>query len=132
MKVMLDTNICIALMRGHKNATARLMALAPGDCGVSVVTVYELYTGIEKCLQPERERIKVVRLLSQMSILPFDEFASRRAAVVRAELERAGRVCGPYDLLLAGHALSLGISLATHNLGEFSRVRDLQVENWLA
>ena len=65
-------------------------------------------------------------------MLPFDETAARRAASVRAELEAAGNVCGPYDLLLAGHALALGLTLATNNVREFSRVGGLVVEDWLA
>jgi tRNA(fMet)-specific endonuclease VapC len=47
-------------------------------------------------------------------------------------LEAAGQVCGPYDLLIAGHALSVGLSLATNNVAEFSRISGLQLEDWLA
>ena len=52
-------------------------------------------------------------------------------ALVRAELEAAGQVCGPYDLLLAGHALALGLTLVTNNVREFSRVSGLGIEDWL-
>ena len=51
---------------------------------------------------------------------------------MRAELETAGQVCGPYDLLIAGLALSNGLSVATNNVAEFSRISGLQVEDWLA
>jgi tRNA(fMet)-specific endonuclease VapC len=61
MKIMLDTNTCIAVMRGHPKAIARMASLSPGDCAVSAVTVYELFTGVAKCREPERERAKVVR-----------------------------------------------------------------------
>jgi tRNA(fMet)-specific endonuclease VapC len=132
MKVLLDTNICIAVMRGRENAVARLAALAPEDCAISTVTAYELFTGVEKCGEPQRESAKVLRLLTLLQVISFDESAARRAARVRADLERSGKICGPYDLLLAGHALSLGLSLATNNVGEFSRVDGLLVEDWLA
>lgn len=132
MRVLLDTNVCIAVMRGHERAVARLSATPPADCAVSVVTAYELFTGVAKCREPERERAKVVRLLTAMSVLSFDEPAAKRAAEVRAQLESAGQVNGPYDLLIAGHALSVGLAVATNNVTEFSRVSGLKVEDWLA
>lgn len=119
-------------MRGHEGAVARISEFAPGDCAVSVITVYELFTGIAKCREPERERVKVLRLLSAARSLAFDDAAARRAALVRADLERIGRTCGPYDLLLAGHALSLGLRVATNNVEEFKRVDGLAVEDWTA
>jgi tRNA(fMet)-specific endonuclease VapC len=65
-------------------------------------------------------------------ILSFHAAAARQAALVRADLETTGKCIGPYDLLLAGHALSLGLPIATNNTGEFSRVPGLQWEDWLA
>jgi tRNA(fMet)-specific endonuclease VapC len=97
-----------------------------------VVTVYELFTGVAKCREPGRERAKVVRLLAAMSVLPFDEPAAKRTAEVRAGLEAVGQVCGPHDLLIAGHALSTGLPVATNNVAEFSRISGLHVEDWLA
>jgi tRNA(fMet)-specific endonuclease VapC len=132
MKVLLDTNIRIAAMRGRENAVARLAALSPEDCAVSTVTAYVLFTGVEKCGEPKRESAKVLRLLTLLRVISFDESAAQYAARVRADLERSGKTCGPYDLLLAGHALSLGLSLATNNVGEYSRVGGLRVEDWLA
>ena len=129
MKFLLDTNVCIALMRGHGSATARLADCVPGECAVSTVTVYELYTGVAKSREPERERGKVRRLLSLMRIAAFDEAAAERASMVRARLEKAGNVYGPYDLLLAGQALALALPLATHNVGEFARVEGLVIDN---
>ncbi len=132
MKVLLDTDVCIALLRGQPKAQVHLAALAPADCAVSAVTTYELLVGVAKCREPERERAKVGRLLAVVRVLVFDRLAAERAARVRADLERVGRSCGPYDLLLAGHALALGSALATHNVREFSRVEGLIVEDWLA
>lgn len=90
------------------------------------------FSGVEKCQQPERERLKVEHLLSSVSLVSFDSPAARRAATVRADLEQIGKACGPYDMLLAGHALSLGLSLATNNVGKFSRISSLTIEDWLA
>ncbi len=129
---MLDTNICIAVMRGNDRAVTQMEAVSPEDCVVSAVTAYELFTGVAKCREPERERMKVVRLLTAIKVLSFDESAAKQAANVRVELEAAGQVCGPYDLLIAGNAMSLGLSIATNNIAEFSRISGLAVEDWLA
>lgn len=50
--------------------------------------------------------------------------------MIRADLERNGNSIGPYDLLLAGHALALGLVLITRNTGEFSRVNGLAIADW--
>lgn len=132
MKVLLDTNTCIALMKGREKVVQRLQLLQPSDCAISTVTSYELLTGVLKCQNPVREREKVLRLIAVVRVLPFDEAAAAKAAEVRAHLESIGKVCGPYDMLLAGHALSQGLCVATSNVSEFSRVPGLQVEDWLA
>ena len=129
---MLDTSVCVAVMRGHAGATARLVGLTPDDCAISSVAAYELFTGLAKCDNPEREQGKVGRLLTAVRMMAFDEAAAEQAARIRAALERDGKVCGPYDLLIAGHALSLGLPLATNNVREFARVGGLLIEDWLA
>ncbi|WP_145083566.1 type II toxin-antitoxin system VapC family toxin [Anatilimnocola aggregata] len=130
MQYLLDTNTCIAAMRNHPLVARRLLALNPGDCGISTITAYELFTGVEKCADPTQERRKVELFLQMVSLLPFDSIAAVEAARIRAALEKLGHTIGPYDLLLAGHALSLRLILATNNTGEFLRVRGLTVEDW--
>jgi tRNA(fMet)-specific endonuclease VapC len=104
--------------------------VAPGDCAISTITAYELFTGIEKCADPSRERVKVERMLNVVILAAFDSAAAAEAARVRGELEALGQPIGPYDTLLAGHALSLKLRLATNNIAEFGRVIGLAIENW--
>src|SRR5438105_11065116 len=59
MRYLLDTNTCIAVMRKHPTAVQRMAATTPGDCAISIITSYELLTGVEKCSNPAKERIKV-------------------------------------------------------------------------
>jgi tRNA(fMet)-specific endonuclease VapC len=132
MRYLLDTNTCIAAMRSHAKVVQRMSALSPADCVVSTVTTYELLTGVEKCADPPQERSKVDLLLNTLTQLPFDFIASAEAARIRAALEAKGQVIGPYDLLLAGQALALSLILVSANVGEFSRVPGLTVENWEA
>ncbi len=130
MKYLLDTNVCIRAMRGDPRVTARMKACAPDDCGVSIVSVFELFAGVERCREPGREGVKVVAFLKPLHLLPFDWDSAIRAASVRWELEKAGKKIGPYDLQLAGQALALDVTLISHNLREFRRVTDLKIEDW--
>jgi tRNA(fMet)-specific endonuclease VapC len=94
------------------------------------VTVFELAVGVGKCREPHKEAAKVARFLASVHVLPLDGDAARRAGALRATLEKHGQVIGPYDVLLAGQALSHGLKMITGNVGEFSRVDGLQVEGW--
>lgn len=89
-RYLLDTNTCIAVMRGHSVAVQRMAALAPGDYAISTITAYELYTGVEKCAKPAQERNKVELLLMTVREMPFDADAAREAGRVRALLESQG------------------------------------------
>lgn len=95
-----------------------------------MVTVYELFCGLAKAQDPDRERQKVQFFVTTVSELPFDRAAAESAARIRANLERDGAVIGPYDLLIAGHAMATGLTLVTKNVREFQRVDGLNVESW--
>lgn len=130
MRYLLDTNTCIAAMRKHPRVIQRTAAVPRGDCGISTITSYELFTGIEKCVNPVKERAKVYLLTNTLFEMDFDSSAAEEAARIRAILESQGQPIGPYDTLLAGHALALSLILVTANVKEFSRVPGLIVENW--
>lgn len=132
MRYLLDTNTCIAAMRHHASVLRRLAGVAPADCCISTITTYELWTGIEKCADPAREQSKVELLLSTIGELAFDARAAIEAGRIRALLESEGRMIGPYDVLLAGHARSAGLTLVSANTGEFGRVPALSVDDWQA
>ncbi len=130
MRYLLDTNTCIAAMRQHALVVQRMAAVVPADCAISSITTYELFTGIEKCADPTKEMAKVNLLLATVSERVFDGPAAREAGRIRALLESQGCMIGAYDVLLAGHARSAGVTLVTANTGEFSRVPALKLENW--
>lgn len=99
-------------MRHQPTVVQRMSAVLPGDCAISTVTSYELHTGVEKCASPNKERAKVDLLLQTVHQLPFDDSAARQSARIRAFLESQGQPIGPYDILLAGHALALSLILS--------------------
>lgn len=108
----------------------QLSRFAPTDCAVSMVTVYELFCGVEKAQDPAKERQKVERFVSVIIELPLDRAAAESAARIRASLERQGQSIGPYDLLIAGQAIAGGLTLVTGNRQEFQRVNGLKLESW--
>lgn len=129
---LLDTNVCVDTLRGHARVCERMAAVSPADCAVSSVTSYELMTGACRSSQPEREKKKVAQFLAAIHVLPFDRAAGDEAARLRHELERAGNKIGPYDVLIAGHALAVGLTLVTANTREFTRISGLRLEDWRA
>jgi tRNA(fMet)-specific endonuclease VapC len=130
MPYLLDTNTCIAAMRNLPLVVRRVSGHSPQDLAVSAITSYELHTGVAKCAQPAKERTKVEMFLNTLLELPFDSKAATEAARLRALLESQGQMIGPYDVLLAGQALSAGLVLVTNNTGEFGRVPGLLLEDW--
>ena len=130
MIYLLDTVTCIEVLRQRTSSVQRLSQVSPVECAVSAVTVYELFCGVEKSQAPLTERRKVEQFLSVIAELPFDRAAAVMAARIRADLEKKGTPIGPYDLLIAGHALANNLTVVTNNLGEFTRVHGLKVEAW--
>lgn len=126
-----DTNICIYLLTGRNpRVDARLQHCAAGEVGLSTITVFELAYGAAKSSRPDQNRAALAAFFLPLVLLPFDADAAVRAGDVRAFLERRGTPIGPNDLLIAAHALALGVPIATNNEREFQRVPGLHVENW--
>ena len=130
MTYLLDTDTCIGVLRQRSGVVQRLSQIAPTDCAVSMVTVYELFCGVEKAQNPSRERQKVEQFISAIIELPLDRAAAETAARIRADLERQGQPIGPYDLLIAGQSLVSNLTLVTNNVQEFQRVEGLRLESW--
>ena len=128
---LLDTNILSDLVRRPQGAVAEAIArVGEESVATSVVVAAELRYGAAK-KGSERLTRQVEAILSVLPVLRLEAPADRHYAAVRTRLERAGTPIGGDDLLIAAHALSLGLTLVTANVGEFARVPDLVVENWL-
>lgn len=117
-------------MRRQPRAVERLSQEEPTECAISVVTLYELFAGLSRAQDPQAEKAKIQHFSEVVAALPLDTAAAEAAANVRVNLERRGQVIGPYDLLIAGHALAANLVLVTNNLREFRRVPDLKIESW--
>jgi tRNA(fMet)-specific endonuclease VapC len=131
MRYLLDTDICIYIAKGRPAAVlSRLARLKQGDAGISVVTYLELLYGAWKSSSFEENVARIETFERLIPAQPLDRSVARHYAKLRTDLERSGSPIGPYDMLIAAHALSLGLILVTNNVREFSRVHGLRVENW--
>ena len=132
MIYLLDTNICIYLIkRRPPQVLERFRRCAVGDIGLSTVTLAELQYGVAKSLFPAQNQQALDAFTLPLEVVAFDAAAAVAYGPVRAALERQGTPIGALDLLIAAHALSLGVTLVTNNPREFSRVSGLRVENWV-
>lgn len=132
MKVMLDTNTCIYLIKQQPpTVIERFLSHPVGAIGVSSITVAELAFGVNKSRQMAKNRLALEQFLAPLEVAVFDHDAALSYGRVRARLEASGSPIGSMDLLIAAHALSLGVRLVTNNLREFRRVPGLKLENWV-
>jgi tRNA(fMet)-specific endonuclease VapC len=131
MKILLDTNMCIYVMnRRPVHVVERFKQYKPGDIGVTSITVAELYFGVAKSSQIERNRGALIRFLAPLEILPFTSEAAETFGQIKARLRSLGMMIGELDCLIAAQALSLKLPLVTNNTSEFERVPKLTLENW--
>lgn len=131
MKRLLDTDICIHLIRGkHPRMRKRVQSYLPGDLVISSITLAELSYGAELSAHPARNHESIAALLSYFKVADFDPTAALEYGALRARLASKGQMIGSNDLFIAAHALALGLPLVTGNQKEFARVSGLKLETW--
>lgn len=131
MKFMLDTTICIDLIRRRpRSVLDRFASQSLGDIGISTITLVELEYGVSASSRPAANREALDEFVSPLDVAPFDREATTVYGGLRAALERKGQTIGSMDLLIAAHAVRLGVRLITHDIREFERVPGLRIEDW--
>lgn len=131
MRYMLDTNICIyAIKHKPEQVFLKLQEHDPSEICISSVTYAELVHGVEKSQAIEKNRVALTLLLAGIEIMDFDSSAAESYGKIRVKLEKMGKPIGPLDMMIAGHAESLGYTVVTNNTREFMRVSGLKIENW--
>ena len=131
MKYLLDTNICIYLIK-RKPALVmkRFEQHKPGDIGISTVTLSELTYGVAKSCRINNNQFALEQCLVSLEIATYDAAAAAAYGPIRATLERQGQPIGGMDVMIAAHAVSLNVVLVTNSVKEFDRVDGLRIENW--
>jgi len=131
MKYLLDTNVCIVYLNGRNiHLRNKLCQYNPYDIAICSVVKAELFFGAMRSHNPQCNLLKQKHFLSQFQSLPFDDKAAEIFGNIRAELAVKGTPIGPYDLMIAAIALAYDRVLVTHNVREFGRIDNLQIEDW--
>jgi len=131
MSYMLDTNICIHLMRHTQSVLDRFSGISDNSVAISTITLAELEFGICNSQAYEKNRVKLISFLPLVDVLSFDDRAAVDYGFIRADLHKKGMVIGPLDMLIAAHARSRNLVLVTNNKSEFERVEGLSVIDWV-
>ena len=129
-RYMLDTNMCIYLMKNQPEQVAKRFALCyTGDVVMSAITYAELEYGVTVCAGSARERRNLAALIDDIPVAPFDAAAAQAYAPVREATRE--RKKDHLDKLIAAHAVSLDVVLVTNNERDFVSYPGLRLENWL-
>lgn len=128
---MLDTNVCIRVIRDKPAGGRPRFHAEVGKLAISSIVLHELHVGVHRSYNPDKHREELEAFLPGVAVLAFDDDAAIHAAQIKADLLQQSNVIGPNDLLIAGHARSRGLTLVTSNLREFTRVDGLTCEDWL-
>ncbi|MBK1986774.1 type II toxin-antitoxin system VapC family toxin [Sphaerospermopsis aphanizomenoides BCCUSP55] len=132
MRYLLDTNICIYIIKQKpQKVLDKFQTLQISEIGISSITVAELEYGVAKSQQQEKNRNALLQFLLPLQIVEFNQASATIYGEIRSNLESQGIVIGAMDMLIAAHALSLGVTLVTNNVREFSRITNLSLENWV-
>jgi len=128
---MLDTNMCIYLMKNQPESVARRFSKCyVGDVVMSAITFAELEYGVAVSTNPKRERKNLSSLIEDIPVMPFDEAACVAYGPIRLATRDAKK--DALDKLIAAHAVSLNLTIVTNNERDFAKYPSVVMENWLA
>lgn len=129
-RYLLDTNMCIYLMKNQPEEVARRFAQCHvGDVVMSAITYAELQYGAAAAADPERERANLAALVEDIPVEPFDALAAVAYGPIRMSTRESKK--DHLDKLIAAHAVALGVTVVTNNVKDFSKYPGVSVENWL-
>lgn len=131
MRYLLDTNVCIRFLNGRSESIKQqLITRSSQEIVLCSVVKAELFYGALKSNNPQKTLAKQQKFVNQFVSLPFDDTAAEAYSEIRAKLEKQGTPIGPNDLLIAAISIANGVTLVTHNIREFGRLKNLNYEDW--
>jgi tRNA(fMet)-specific endonuclease VapC len=132
MKYLLDTNICIYIIKKKpEGVIKRFLKMKPDSICISSITISELYYGVAKSSKPNENTIALEQFILPLTVINYSKEDSLAYGKLRAKLEQKGNLIGAMDVLIAAQALSRDLILITNNEREFKKVENLSVENWV-
>jgi predicted nucleic acid-binding protein len=129
LRYLIDTDWVIHYLNGRDDIVRRLDELQPEGLGVSVISLAELYEGIDYSTHPEGNEQDLHDFLRGVNVLGIDEEACKMFGRERGRLRKAGQLIGDFDLLIAATGLHDGLTVLTNNRQHFERVEGLQIES---
>jgi tRNA(fMet)-specific endonuclease VapC len=131
MIYLLDTNVCIHLLNErHPAILQHFRQHNPADIALCSVVKAELLSGARRSQRVEANLQLLKAFFAPLQSLPFDDDCAEHYGKIHADLLTQGKPIGPNDALIAAVARAHNATLITHNIGEFSRVVGLQIEDW--
>ncbi len=127
---VLDTNILIYFFKGIGQVGDKLLSLSPKEISIPSIVIYELEVGIGKSQFPDKRIKQLKDLISVVNVISFTSETAKYSAGIMVQLGKKGMPIGPFDTLIAGTTLEYNAILVTHNIKEFERVPNLQIEDW--
>ena len=129
-RYLLDTNMCIYLMKHQPEEVSRRFAQCfVGDVVMSAITYAELEYGVAVSADPDRERANLASLIEDIPVMPFDSAAALAYGPIRLAARDSKN--DHLDKLIAAHAVALGVTVVTHNEKDFAKYPGVSIENWL-
>jgi len=130
LKYMIDTNIAIYTLKNRPAKVRAAFKKHSGEMCLSTISLGELIFVAEKSARVEHNLTVIEGFAARLKVETFNAQAAVHFGQLRAELAKSGKLIGPYDMMIAGHARAMGLILVTNNRREFDRVPGLRVENW--
>ncbi len=127
---LLDTNICIALIKANSVVMPIFMAKAV-QCYIPTLVLGELYKGVYCSQKVAKNLVNLNDFLSLVAVVEFDRSAALEFGLIQGELRSKGKPIGEIDSLIAAVARSGLDTLVTNNIRHFKNIDGLKLENWL-
>ena len=131
MKYLLDTNVCIHILKGiSENIKIKIKNIPNDQIVIPSIVRFELFYGAQKSNNSVKSMTLIKEFFNSFSSIGFDDNIAETCGEIRAYLEKLGTPIGPYDLLIAATAISKDLILVTNNTKEFIRVKNIQLQDW--
>ena len=131
MKYLLDTNVCIQILKGTSDRIKSKIATIPNEkINIPSVVRYELFYGAYKSNNPEKTLSLITEFLDTFDTAEFNDDVAQICGKIRASLEKRGEPIGPYDLMIAATAMKSDYVLVSNNTREFHRIESIKLEDW--
>ena len=128
---LLDTNVCIHLLNEkHIGIEKNFRSHSPAEIALCSIVKAELLFGARHSQRVSANLQRLKQFFAPLASLPFDDRCAEEYAQIRADLSAQGKIIGPNDMLIAGIARANNATLVTHNVGEFSRIVGIKIEDW--